>query len=156
MAEAKTIAVVRVRGVTGVSPAVRETLLLLGLTRVNHCVVGRRTPEFAGMVERVKDYVTWGEIDAPTLAAVIEKSGRLEGDKKLTAAFLKAKGFDSFQALADKVLAGGATLPSVEGLKKVFRLHPPRKGYTSVKRKFPYGALGNRGAEINGLIKRMI
>jgi len=156
MNDGNCIAVIRVRGSTRTSSDVEGTLRLLGLTRVNHCVVLRATPQILGMVEYVKDYVAWGELDAPTLALLLERRGRLEGNKKLSEAYMKANGFDSFEAFADKFLKGGAELSSLAGLKKVFRLHPPRKGYRSIKARYPYGTLGNRGAEINELLKRMV
>ncbi|MDD5317488.1 MAG: 50S ribosomal protein L30 [Candidatus ainarchaeum sp.] len=156
MNDGKAIAIVRVRGTTGVSPEVRDGMAFLGLTRVNHCVVVRRTPSVSGTLDAVKDYVTWGEVDAGTLAQMIERKGRLEGDRKVSDAYVKASGFASFAALSEKVVSGEAELSSVRGMKKPFRLHPPRKGYRSVKRKFPSGALGNRGAEIGELLKRMI
>lgn len=43
--------------------------------------------------------------------------------------------------------------------RKVFRLHPPRKGWerNGIIRSFKTGgAIGYRGAEINGLVKRML
>lgn len=157
MNDGKKIAVIRVRGSTSMVPQLNETLRLLGLTRVNHCVVLGRTAQTAGMVELAKNYVAWGEVDAPTLAAVMEKRGRLAGDKKLSDALVKASGFSSFSDFAEKVVAGKAQLNSVKGIKKVFRLHPPKKGHKGgIKKAYPYGALGNRGAEINELLKRMI
>ena len=50
-------------------------------------------------------------------------------------------------------------MKSVEGLKPVLRLHPPRgsKGWGGIKR--PYttgGALGFRGSEIGELVSRMV
>ncbi len=40
--------------------------------------------------------------------------------------------------------------------KKVVRLHPLRGGMKSVKKKYPSGDLGYRGAKINDLIEKMI
>lgn len=42
------------------------------------------------------------------------------------------------------------------GDKKVYRLHPARKGFGSLKRAFPKGALGKHGDKINSLIERML
>ncbi|HNR25150.1 MAG TPA: 50S ribosomal protein L30, partial [Methanobacteriaceae archaeon] len=43
------------------------------------------------------------------------------------------------------------------GLKPVFRLHPPRKGYKDIKKAFNEGGtLGYRGEDINHLLKRMV
>ena len=51
---------------------------------------------------------------------------------------------------------GKVVMRDVPGLKPVFRLHPPRKGYEGIKRSFKEGgALGYRGEKINHLIRRM-
>jgi len=45
-----------------------------------------------------------------------------------------------------------------DGEKKVYNLHPPRKGYGRKGVKVPFslgGALGDRGDKINDLIRRM-
>ncbi len=155
MPESRKLAVVRVRGRTGVKGDLNDTMRLLGLTRVNHCVVVDASPQTLGMIESCKDYITWGEINKETLAALVEKRGMLEGDKRITDAYLKACGFSSFGDFAGKVVSGDAKRGALK-MKRVFRLHPPRKGHKSTKKAYPYGALGNRGAEINELIKRMM
>jgi large subunit ribosomal protein L30 len=51
---------------------------------------------------------------------------------------------------------GEATLRDLPGLKPVMRLHPPRKGYRTLKRTFQQGgALGYYGREINTLLYKM-
>lgn len=48
---------------------------------------------------------------------------------------------------------------SKNGEKRFYRLHPPRGGFERKGTKAPYakgGALGNRGKEINTLIRRML
>lgn len=60
------IAVVLVRGMIGMSQGIRDTLKMLNLNRKNHCVVLENTPSACGMVGKVKDFVTWGEIDEET------------------------------------------------------------------------------------------
>ena len=43
------------------------------------------------------------------------------------------------------------------GIKPVFRLHPPRKGYEDIRLSFNEGgSLGYRGEEIKDLAKRML
>lgn len=73
----KRIAVVRVRGKVGVRRSISDTLKLLNLTRVNHCVVISNTPQFMGMINKAKDYVTWGEISPGVMKKLLEKRGRL-------------------------------------------------------------------------------
>ena len=59
-------AVVRVRGSVNVNPKIKETMKLMKLNRVNHCVIVPENDTYTGMLNIIKDYVTWGEIDAET------------------------------------------------------------------------------------------
>ncbi len=40
---------------------------MLGLKRKNNCVVLEKKPELEGMITKVKDLVTWGEVNEETL-----------------------------------------------------------------------------------------
>ncbi len=64
------IAVVLVRGMINTSREVRDTLKMLRLKRKNHCVVLKKNPSILGMVMKVKDLVTWGEVDDETVEAM--------------------------------------------------------------------------------------
>ena len=152
------LAVVRVRGSVGARGEVLATLHALGLTRVNHCVLIDEAPSYRGMLERAKDMVTWGEIACDTIEALLRKRGRLEGGKRLTDEYVKANTpFPSIREFARAVDGGEVALEALPGLKKVFRLRPPRKGYRATKRPFKdYGDLGYRGERINELLGRMV
>ncbi len=152
------LAVIRVRGSINVRRDVRETMRMLGLTRVNHCIVIDDTPTSRGMLQKAKDMLTWGEVEQKVLEQLIRKRGRLSGDNRLTDEFIKSQTpFQSLSEFAVAVHAGEAELGTLLGLKKVFRLHPPRKGYRTTKRPFKdFGDLGYRGGQINQLILRMI
>ena len=152
-------AVVRVRGTLRIKPDIKETLKLLRLNRVNHCVVIPDTKEYRGMLQKSKDYITWGEIDQETLQNMIKARGKVEGDNPVTDEFVKAKSsFKGIEELAEAVINGKASYKDLEGVKPVFRLAPPVKGgYEGIKRAHTNGgALGYRGNEINKLISRMI
>lgn len=151
------LAVVRVRGSVGVRRDVENTLRTLGLTRVNHCVVIGDSPSHKGMLKKVKDMVTWGEVAPGVLERLLRKRGRLMGDEHLSDEFVKSHTkFESIEEFSKAVCGGKARLGDLPGLKKVFRLRPPRKGYGVIKRSFrDGGSLGYRGEEINGLLMRM-
>ncbi|MCL2510052.1 MAG: 50S ribosomal protein L30 [Methanomassiliicoccaceae archaeon] len=151
-------AVVRVRGQADVNKDIRYTMGLLGLTRVNHCVVLPENPSIDGMLQIVKDYCTWGEIDAETLSAMIKTRGKIIGDKEIDDEYLKEKSeFGSVDELAKAMIENDYRMRELEDAKHVFRLHPPIKGYEGNKRSFRNGgALGYRGEAINDLINRML
>jgi large subunit ribosomal protein L30 len=153
-----TFAVVRVRGSVNVKSDILDTLKMLRLHRVNHCVIIPESETYLGMLRKVKDYVTWGEIKPEVLAKMIIHRGKLEGDKKVTDKFIKSNShFKSIMSFSKAVTAGEARYQDINGIKPVIRLHPPKKGYEGVKRSFQVGgALGYRGSEINALIDRMI
>ncbi len=150
-------AVIRVRGRTGVRKDIRDTLEMLNLTRVNHCILIPDTPSYRGMLQKVKDYVTWGEIEKHTLVKLLRLKGKLYGDKPLTDEYVKATlGYENIEALAEAMLKGTLLYKDIPDIKPVFRLHPPLKGWEKTKRHYTEGgALGYRGKDINSLIERM-
>jgi large subunit ribosomal protein L30 len=151
-------AVVRVRGSVGVRGDIADTLKMLRLHRVNHCVIVPDTETYKGMLNKVKDYITYGEIDKDTLVKLILKRGRLPGNKRLNEEKIKELMDLSVEELAEKIVNDEILLKNTP-LKPVFRLHPPRKGYDKAGIKKPFsvgGALGYRGAEINKLLEKMM
>ena len=155
-----TFLVIRVRSDRGVKPKIRDTMSMLNLTKVNHAVLVPDTPAYAGMLQKAKDYVTWGEVDADTISELISQRGRMIGDKPITNAVIKSGSeFSTINALSKAIASGDARTNAVEGMKPVFRLHPPRgaKGWGGIKRSFSTGgALGFRGEAISDLVGRMI
>jgi large subunit ribosomal protein L30 len=151
-------AVVRVRGDINVKPEIKRTLQLMNLTRINHCVVLEDSAIIKGMLQRAKDYITWGEIDKTMLTKLMKTRGRLEGNRELTADHVKnTTSFSSLEKLSDALLASKIKYKEIPEVKPIFRLHPPRKGYEGIKRSFVNrGALGYRGKEINALLDRMM
>ena len=78
-----TYVVVRVRGQPDVNYNIEHTMMLLNLNKVNNCTVIPENPSTKGMLQVIKDYCTWGEIDEATLAALIRARGKVVGDKPL-------------------------------------------------------------------------
>jgi large subunit ribosomal protein L30 len=151
-------AVIRVRGQPDVNRDIQHTMMLLGVNKVNHCAILPENPSTKGMLQVVKDYCTWGEIDQETLAALIRSRGKIAGDKDITDDYLKENSeFSTVEELAKAIIENDYRMRDVEAAKPVFRLHPPVKGYEGNKRSYQNGgALGYRGAEINALINRML
>jgi large subunit ribosomal protein L30 len=138
------IAVILVRGKVGLSKKVKDTLLMLNLSRKNHCVVIVDNPVNRGMIKKVKDFTTWGEITDDTFKELLSKRGQpfqgRETDLK------KKYQYNLFEHEGKKY-------------KKYFTLSPPRKGFGRKGIKMPFklsGGLGNRGDKINDLIMRML
>jgi len=148
-------AIVRIRGGVRTRPEIKDTLDLLHINRVNHCAVVKEDPHYKGMIQKVKDYVAWGQIDDDTLAMLLEKRGRLSGNKRLTEDLVKEKtAFGSIKDFAKAVNAGSASFKDL-GIKPVFRLHPARKGLKSTKRTVPQGGVLGFHDSIKDLITKM-
>jgi len=138
----KLIAIIRIAGLVKVKREIAETLYRLKLRRKYSCVVVKPTKPILGMIEKVKHYVSYGEIDKETLVKLLMKRGqKIEKDKKMHAKEI----INALFSVKDlKEL----------GLKPFFRLHPPRGGIKS-KLQYPKGVLG-KNKDINKLIERML
>ncbi|MDD7423515.1 MAG: 50S ribosomal protein L30 [Candidatus Methanomethylophilaceae archaeon] len=151
-------AVIRVRGQPDVNYDIEYTMKLLGINKVNHCAIVPENAVTKGMLQKIKDYTTYGEINEETLAKLIRVRGRLEGDKMITDEYLAENSdFKTVEELAKAIIENDYKMKDLEKGKPVFRLHPPVKGYEGNKRSYKNGgALGYRGDAINALIARML
>ena len=156
-AERKCFAVVKVRGTVSAQREARETLDLLRLARTNHAVLLDNRPSFMGMLYRVQNYVTWGEVSKETVALMLQKRGRLTGGKKLTDEAVENLGYQSIDTLAEAIANCKAEYQKLPNVQPLFKLHPPKKGYKGkIKKSYTTGGeAGYRGEAINDLIKRM-
>ncbi len=140
------ILVVRVRGRIRLRTVVKDTLNMLHVYKVNYCTLIENTPTMRGMIEKVKDYTTWGNADEQTIEELFAKRGTLyrgpltDAKKKITykGRWIEHKG---------------------NKYNKYFKLNPPLHGYgrEGIKKTFARGgALGDRKEKINDLVKRML
>jgi len=120
------IAVIRVRGNIRVGQDNKDTLSMLRLYKKNYCVVLNGTASINGMIKKVKDYVTWGEIDDETFDLLKEKRGKTKANGEMKPFFRLSPPRGGFER---------------KGIKTAFTLG---------------GALGYRESKINDLIKRMV
>ncbi len=155
-----TFLVVRVRSDRGVERGIRDTMSMLNLTRINHATIIPESETYSGMLQKTKDFVTWGVVEADMIENLLNTRGRMVGNKPVDDAAIKAGSeYKTVKAFAKALANGEASMKSVEGLKPVLRLHPPRgaKGWGGIKRAYTVGgALGFRGEDIGALAERMI
>ncbi|MBI5797566.1 50S ribosomal protein L30 [Candidatus Woesearchaeota archaeon] len=155
----KNIAVIRIRGKTGVNKKVSDTLSMMRLYKQNGCVIIPNNPQYLGMIKKAKDYITWGEIDHDTLMLLFTKRARVAGNKPLTEEYVKTHTKTDIKTFIAEVFSCKRKLKDVPGLKLYFRLNPPIKGFERAGIKKPFsmgGSLGYRKERINDLIKRML
>ena len=132
----KQIAVVRLRGTTGLAGDVAQTLNMMNLRHINNCVIVTQTPTIIGMIKKAKDYITWGIVDEAMVQMLVEKRGEA------------ATAFDK-----NPLTYNG------KKYKPRFRLSPARGGLGSRGIKAPFsksGALGNRKEKIADLLNAML
>ncbi len=153
------IIIVRISGKQGLTEQIKSTFKLLRLYKKYNCVVVPNSPQYIGMIKKVKDFITWGEVDEKTLKQLLEKRGRLPNNIQLTEEYTKEKTKLSINDFTKEVFQGKKELKDIPGLKLSFRLHPPKGGFERKGTKQPYstgGVLGYRKEKINELIQKMI
>lgn len=150
------LAIVRIRGSVDVRKKLKDTMSILRLDAPNRCIVVPDNPSYNGMIQKIKDYVTFGKINFDTFLAMLKKRGRLDGNKRLDEKTIKETGYESIEQMAKAIFEGKVNMKSIPKLNPVFRLTPPSKGFKSIKQHWPKGDLGNRGEAINELLERMI
>ena len=70
------LAVIQVRGGIHLSPEHKQSLNYLQLRKKNSCVILENSPSYMGALVKLKDYVTWGELDEETFKMLIKLSKR--------------------------------------------------------------------------------
>jgi len=86
------IAIVRIAGDVGKSGEINSTLKMLNLKRKFSCSVLENTKANMGMVKKVKDFATYGEIGEDTLKVLQQKRGKK--NKKFFSLHPPIKGFE--------------------------------------------------------------
>lgn len=69
------IAVIRIRGTNDVKAEIESTMRMLKLHKKHTCAVYSKTDSLMGMLDKCKDYVTYGEVDEDTYKLLVEKRG---------------------------------------------------------------------------------
>ena len=156
--EYKCLVVVKVRGTVSAQRETRETLELLHLTHTNHAILIDSRPAYHGMLQRVNNYVTYGEPTKEMVSMMLQKRGRLAGGKKLTDEYIQKIGYKSIDDLAEAIVKCKVAFQKLPDTQPLFKLHPPSKGYKGkTKKGFNAGGeAGYRGEAINELVKRML
>ena len=120
------VAVIRIRGIPKIRTTIVDTMKMLGLEKKHSCVILELTDTVKGMLRKIENYVTWGEVTDESIALLEEKRGKTA----------KKNDFKSVYFLA----------PPVKGFEKGGIKKPFTTG----------GALGYRAEKINVLVGKMI
>ena len=78
-----TIAIIRIKGRVGLDKGINDTLDRLRLRKKYTCVVIKGTPEEIGMINKLRDFIAYGEIKDDVYKELVNKRGRKGKDGKL-------------------------------------------------------------------------
>ena len=146
------LAVIKIRTDIGKNKAIKDGLRVFGLKKLYSCVLVDNSPNNKGILNIINSVVTYGEIDSKTLAKLLLKRGRISNKKKIE---MKEQDINLF---SESFIKGEKKIKDL-GIKNVFNLHPPVKGFERKGKKAPFslkGVFGYRGDKINELLDRMI
>ena len=84
----KAFLIVRMKGTVNVPYWARTTMDLLHLDKRFRATIIPEKDNTKGMLDKIKHYVSWQEIDVSTTKELLEKKARTGGYKKLTAEYI--------------------------------------------------------------------
>jgi large subunit ribosomal protein L30 len=150
------ILVVNLRGGVNVPHWAKRTLALLKLNARFRATIVRDSPELRGMLSCVKDYAAWSPVDVTIVKKMLEKRGRVKGDKPITKKVVEGWGFKNISELATALSQGEVVPSSLEGLKS-FALNSPKGGFPkSGRRGFQSGGMLAENPELPKIIETML
>ncbi len=151
---------VRLDGAPNVKHPEELTLNQLRMRTRFSAVLLRDNPSVRGMLQRIKDHITWGEARKEDLELLLSNRARTTHGLGITDRFVKEKAkLVGLRELLSALYSGKFTLTKLweMGVKPVFHLHPPRGGFRrSSKRPVADGGeLGYRKGGLGDLLSRM-
>ena len=151
-------AVVQLRGEVNMDYEITDTLEFLNLGAVNHCTLVPQSPAYDGMVQKVAEFVAFGEPSEAIVETLLARRGEpAVGPGPIDDEWVSEQtDYDGLAELAEALCAEETTL-SEEGLAPVLRLHPPRGGHDGIKHpRGDGGSLGHHDREaIDALLQAM-
>ena len=153
----KAFLVIRMKGTINVPHWANTTLDLLNLDKRFRATIVPERDNTKGMLNKIKHYVSWQEIDIPTTKELLEKRARKEGYRKLTSEDIEKLGFKNTDELAKSLADGAVALSKLKPLKPWFALSPPRHGFKrSTKKMYGEGGILGNHKELLTQVKMMI
>ena len=149
--------VVRIKGQADVPHWATTTMSLLRLDKKYRATILQAKDNTLGMLNKVKHYVSWIELDASLAKDLLDKKGRKSGYQKISPEDLKELGFNSTDELAAALADGKANLSKLKPLKPWFALAPPKHGFKrSTKRLYGQKGVLGLNKELDTIVRRMI
>jgi large subunit ribosomal protein L30 len=154
---ANSFLVVRMRGTVNVPHWARTTLDLLHLDRKFRATIIPAKDNTKGMLDKIKHYVSWQELDVSITKELLEKKARKGGYQKITNEDIAKLGFKNTDELAKSLVEGTALLSKLKPLKPWFELAPPKNGFKrNTKKMYGEGGILGSHKELLAQVRKMI
>jgi len=154
---AKAFLVVRIKGQVDVPYWARTTLKLFKLEKKFRATIIPAQDNTLGMLNKVKHYVSWHDLDVSLAKELLDKKGRKSGYKKITKEDIKKIGFESIDDLAKSLTEGKTSLTKLKPMKPWFALAPPRHGFKrSTKRLYGQKGVLGKNKDLGTLVRNMM
>ena len=149
--------VVRMRGTVNVPHWARTTLDLLHLDKKFRATIIPAKDNTKGMLNKIKHYVSWQELDVSTTKELLEKKARKGGYQKITADDITQLGFKNTDDLAKSLVEGMTSLSKLKPLKPWFALSPPKNGFKrNTKKMYGEGGILGSHKELLAQVRKMM
>ena len=153
----KAYLVVRIKGQADVPHWAQTTLKLLKLEKKYRATILPAKENTLGMLNKVKHYVSWQEIDSALAKELLDKKGRKSGYKKISDADLSETDYKTIDELANALADGKTSLTKLKPLKPWFALSPPRHGFKrSTKRMYGQKGVLGQNKDLGTLVRNMM
>jgi len=149
--------VVRIKGQADVPYWASYTMSLMKLDKKYRATILPVKENTRGMLNKIKHYVAWTDLDPKLAAEILEKKARGPGYKRITQEDLAGMGFEDITQLAKSLSSGSATLSKIKSLKPWFALAPPRHGFKrSTKRLYGQKGILGYNKDLGERLSRMM
>ena len=149
--------VVRMRGTVNVPHWARTTLDLLHLDKKFRATIIPAKDNTKGVLDKIKHYVSWQELDISTTKELLEKKARKGGYQKVTAEDITKLGFKNADDLATSLVEGTISLSKLKPLKPWFALSPPKNGFKrNTKKMYGEGGILGSHKELLAQVRKMM
>ena len=154
---ANSFLVVRMRGTVNVPHWARTTLDLLHLDKKFRATIIPAKDNTKDMLNKIKHYVSWQELDVSTTKELLEKKARKGGYQKITADDITQLGFKNTDDLAKSLVEGMTSLSKLKPLKPWFALSPPKNGFKrNTKKMYGEGGILGNHKELLVQVRKMM
>lgn len=148
--------VVRMRGTVNVPYWANTTLESLNLSKKFRATIVPESTEYSGMLNRIRQLVTWCRVDNETVKNLLDKKGRKTASQPLKESDLP-KEYGNLDKLAIDIANDTVVLSKLNGIKPWFALNPPRGGFKkSVKKQTTQNGILGENVLLIDLVKKMM